>query len=240
MIYIQKNNYSLLLLNKFNFHIYFFQSEMMFLPNQYYYTYNTVTAVPVIPTTTTLSSESSQRTRFTKEEDERLKQLVSCQDSPNWNEISRYMTNRTARQCRERYNNYLRPTLTNGPWTKEENELLIALYEKYGPKWSLISQSFNGRSSVNVKNHHSSLSSQLILKNRSSSAIKSDKQPDKAKDTHTQAPPKKDDLSINNANTKKIIDKNKKAKKETVDHLFENMFSNFQNILMLVQKILSI
>ena len=105
--------------------------------------------------------ESPQRSRFTKEEDHLLKLLVSAQPQPKWSEIAKNFQNRTARQCRERYNNYLRPDLINGPWTKEEDDLLIELFERHGPKWSLISQSFNSRSSVNVKNHHSSLINQL-------------------------------------------------------------------------------
>ena len=142
---------------------------MMFVPNQYYYPYNafaTYNAYTPINQFNAIGAETSQRTRFTKEEDELLKQLVNSQEQPNWNEVARYMKKRTARQCRERYNNYLRPNLVNGPWTKEEDDLLIELYEKYGPKWSLISQSFNSRSPVNVKNHHSSLVSQSIVKNR--------------------------------------------------------------------------
>lgn len=110
---------------------------------------------------------SPQRSRFTKDEDEKLKQLVSFKSPPNWNDIAKQMNNRTPRQCRERYANYLRPNLINGPWTKEEDNLLFDLYEKYGPRWSLISQSFKSRSSVNIKNHHSSLTSQKIVKEKS-------------------------------------------------------------------------
>lgn len=112
------------------------------------------------------TNENCQRSRFSKEEDELLKMLVNSQSQPKWSEIAQHFHNRTARQCRERYNNYLRPDLINGPWTVEEDELLIQLYELHGPKWSLISQNFNSRSSVNVKNHYSSLSSQKLMKTR--------------------------------------------------------------------------
>ena len=111
--------------------------------------------------------EPGQRNRFTHEEDEKLRQLVAYRDPPNWNEIAKYMRNRTPRQCRERYNNYLRPELVNGPWTKEEDDLLNDLFSKYGPKWSYIAQHFKSRSAVNVKNHHSSIVSQMSVKDRS-------------------------------------------------------------------------
>lgn len=136
----------------------FKQIQMMFQMNQMMFPSNVY--VP----------KTEQRIRFTPVEDERLKQLVSQQITPNWNEISRYMGNRTPRQCRERYNNYLRPELINGRWTKEEDELLNKLYAQYGPKWSLIAQSFKSRSAVNVKNHHSTLVIQNDLKARNQKA----------------------------------------------------------------------
>lgn len=142
---------------------------MMFIPNQYYYpyyTYNTFTPIYQINQIKSLHGDTMQRSRFTKEEDELLKQLADSQESPNWNSIACHMKNRTGRQCRERYNNYLRPNLVNGTWTHEEDELLLTLYEKYGPKWSLISQSFKSRSPVNIKNHHSSLVNQSVVKIR--------------------------------------------------------------------------
>lgn len=149
----------------------------MFPTNQYYYT-----SYPCLYPCLNFNFDSSQRNRFTHEEDEHLKRLVSLHNPPNWNEIAKYMRNRSARQCRERYNNYLRPELTNGTWTPEENDLLNQLYEKYGPKWSLIAQNFIGRSAVNIKNHHSSLVSQMSVKNRSNKFFKA-KPTDFAKST---------------------------------------------------------
>ena len=118
-----------------------------------------------VPSISTKNSEASQRSRFTKEEDELLKKLMNSQSQPKWSEIARFFNNRTARQCRERYNNYLRPEIVNGPWSSEEDYLLVQLFEKYGPKWSLISQNFNARSAVNVKNHYATLSSQKNKQN---------------------------------------------------------------------------
>ena len=134
---------------------------MMFVPNQFVFPYAPINSyTPMKPSNT----DAHQRSRFTKEEDELLKQLVESQRKPNYSEISKYFQNRTARQCRERYNYYLRPDLINGPWTQEEEELLAKLYEQYGPKWALISQSFDSRSPVNIKNHHSSMISRAALK----------------------------------------------------------------------------
>lgn len=96
-----------------------------------------------------------QKNRFSKKEDELLRQLVNEQRGKiDWKYISGIMNGRTARQCRERYNDYLRPNILNGIWTDEEDQLLIQLYEKFGPRWSIIAQHFPKRSRVNIKNHH--------------------------------------------------------------------------------------
>lgn len=62
------------------------------------------------------------------------------------------MKDRTARQCRERWKNYLSPDVRNGPWTIEEDNLLLELVPKMGTQWAKIAKSFNSRTDTNVKN----------------------------------------------------------------------------------------
>jgi hypothetical protein len=90
---------------------------------------------------------------FTSEEDQRLKELVSVHGESEWKTIAAMMGNRTARQCRERYKNYLHPDVVNGCWQPEEELLLRAKYAEIGPKWALMTPHFPGRSSSNIKNH---------------------------------------------------------------------------------------
>ena len=93
------------------------------------------------------------RHKFTKEEDEKLKELVSKYGDLNWTAISEKMPNRSPRQCRERYKNYLQPNLNTEEWSLAEEELLKAKYAEYGPKWAKISSFFTNRADVNIKNH---------------------------------------------------------------------------------------
>ena len=190
---------------------------MIFVPNQCYFPYSTCSTFTPVPTTTV---EVQQRTRFTKAEDELLKQLAESQKNPKWSEIAHQLKGRTARQCRERYNNYLRPDLINGPWTQEEDESLIRLYEMHGPKWALISRSFESRSPVNVKNRHSTLASRTAQK---SLHLQHDEKPenkpneeDVVEDTHT------------NNSVSECQFKNESESNFSVNDDFENMFSNFQ------------
>ena len=92
------------------------------------------------------------RCAFTQEEDALLRRLVQMYGTDNWALVSRGMIGRTARQCRERYRSYLMPTLKNGPWTAEEDILLLRLVQMYHNKWVLIASHFDGRSDSNVKN----------------------------------------------------------------------------------------
>ncbi|KAH0795285.1 Myb-like DNA-binding domain containing protein [Histomonas meleagridis] len=93
------------------------------------------------------------RHKFSKQEDETLKRIVQQHGEGNWSVIASCMKNRTARQCRERYKNYLSPNIKNDPWTQEEEILLEKKYAELGPRWAKIALFFESRSDVNVKNH---------------------------------------------------------------------------------------
>lgn len=94
----------------------------------------------------------SSRRNFTKEEDARLSYLVQMFGTKDWNLISNMMPFRNARQCKDRFKNYLSPQINLKPWTKEEDLLLIQKVKELGPKWVQISQYFEGRSDNNLKN----------------------------------------------------------------------------------------
>lgn len=90
--------------------------------------------------------------KFTKKEDAQLIRLVKKYGVPNWEEVSRHMQRRTARQCRDRYNNYLSDDFKKGSWTESEDKIIISLYQKIGPHWLNISKSLPGRSGNDIKN----------------------------------------------------------------------------------------
>ncbi|CAG9334473.1 unnamed protein product [Blepharisma stoltei] len=83
---------------------------------------------------------------WTPEEDEMLKELVSQFGAKNWKEIARFFENRTDVQCLHRWQKVLSPGLVKGQWTKEEDEIVIRLVKKYGPRyWSTIASNLPGR-----------------------------------------------------------------------------------------------
>ena len=91
------------------------------------------------------------KTKFTQEEDSKLYELVQKYGESNMYEISKEMDGRNIRQCRERWRNYLSPKIDNGPWTKEEDDLLFQLLPQYGPRWKTISKFFPKRTDINIK-----------------------------------------------------------------------------------------
>lgn len=115
------------------------------------------------------SNNNSKRVKsmFTKKEDTKLIKLVKEYGSEDWALISSFFKDRTRRQCRERWNKYLCPSLNHSPWTPEEDELLINKYNQIGPKWSLISKSFKNRTDINIKSRYIYLM-RKIRKNKNS------------------------------------------------------------------------
>lgn len=60
------------------------------------------------------------------------------------NQVSKVMGGRTYKQCRERFTNYLKDGLNCGPWTKEENKILLDMHGKIGNKWAEIARILKG------------------------------------------------------------------------------------------------
>lgn len=61
------------------------------------------------------------------------------------------MPGRTSKQCRERWNNYLDPTLLHTPFSAEEDQILLKLQAENGNKWAHIARSLPGRTENAVK-----------------------------------------------------------------------------------------
>jgi hypothetical protein len=90
--------------------------------------------------------------KFTSADDEQLRLLVEQFGDSDWFLISDQMNGRNARQCRERWVNYLAPTLNNAPWTPAEDMLLLQKYRDLGCKWVRIAKFFPNRTDAMVKN----------------------------------------------------------------------------------------
>ncbi|OHS99545.1 r2r3-MYB transcription factor [Tritrichomonas foetus] len=96
--------------------------------------------------------KKSNKKKFTPEEDQIIINLVGDDKYPKWSAICEQIPGKTARQCRERYQHYLAPNISNKPWTEEEEALLHKLYSQFGKNWAKISEFFDGRTNTYLKN----------------------------------------------------------------------------------------
>ena len=75
-----------------------------------------------------------------------LRNAVIQHKGKNWKKIAEHLQGREDTQCLHRWQKVLNPELVKGPWTKEEDDLVIQLVEKFGPKkWSVIAEHLQGR-----------------------------------------------------------------------------------------------
>ncbi|EAY14778.1 Myb-like DNA-binding domain containing protein [Trichomonas vaginalis G3] len=112
--------------------------------------------------------------KFTQEDDNRLKKLVSKYGTDSWREVSKYFPYRNERQCRDRWEKFLCPSLNKGPFTEEEDMTIMRLHAELGPKWMTISRLMNNRSDVSIKSRYNSLMKRINTQKNSSFAQKSE------------------------------------------------------------------
>lgn len=184
----------------------------------------------------TLNMQQSQnalttrkRIPFSKSEDALLMKLVKQFGESNWEIVSFFMNGRTVRQCRERWQNSLSPTILKTNWTIEEDQLLLQKYYLYGPHWKLIEPFFYGRTSYSLRNRFHSIKK----KNSEKFYYPQENNNNNNKDENIQKMTETNEINEESPSVTKKITIDEKTNKETettyTDLIFDSFCNDFNN-----------
>jgi hypothetical protein len=99
-----------------------------------------------------MQKQRSSKRFFTHDEDQIIMHCYQELGITNWKIISSFLSNRTPKNCRDRYFKLLDPTISNIPWNPEEDDFLLQNIQKFGKKWATISFHMKNRSPSSLKN----------------------------------------------------------------------------------------
>ncbi|KAK8850120.1 hypothetical protein M9Y10_018232 [Tritrichomonas musculus] len=106
---------------------------------------------------TPISKLKTTKSKFSTDDDNKLRKLVSQYGTKSWSLIASKFRDRNSRQCRERWNNYLSPKNNTSKWTHDEDIQLLRLFTKFGKQWAKLAHYFPERTPVNVRNRYRQL-----------------------------------------------------------------------------------
>jgi hypothetical protein len=94
------------------------------------------------------------RTYFTEQEDKLLTRIMTSTMFIGWKDVASHFNEKTRKQCRDRWINYLTPERIKRIWTNDEDQMIMNKVQQFGTKWTTIKKYFVGRSDNDIKNRY--------------------------------------------------------------------------------------
>lgn len=94
---------------------------------------------------------SMRRGVWSPSEDDMLRRVMNHKHGHTWEWVGKHLLGRSGKQCRERWVNYLDPSLARTQMNKQEKSALAHIIRRYGRSWTQITKRLNlWRSRLNL------------------------------------------------------------------------------------------
>ena len=103
-------------------------------------------------------AKRSKRGRWTREEDEKLRQAVAKHGAGNWVAVASEVEGRSDQQCLRHWEKVLNPAIRKGRFTEAEDKALLAAVELYGEgRWAAVARYVPNRTDKQVHLRYATL-----------------------------------------------------------------------------------
>jgi flagellar biosynthesis GTPase FlhF len=96
--------------------------------------------------------------KWSDAEDDIMRSVKQTNPKIKWGSLALYIPGRCGKQCRERWDTFLDPTLKRSEWTPEEDAVIMQARQGAGTRtWSELSKILPGRSQLKVRDRYKGL-----------------------------------------------------------------------------------